>query len=87
MGNEESWRLVQADTRFNSVDTLWADQRLVGAVACSDSSVRVYTLRPGEELEAVCEARQHHHCLLQLRMIPDTEDRHDWRPHAEVGSL
>ena len=44
MGNEKSWRLVQADTRFNSVDTLWADQRLVGVVACSDSSVRVYTL-------------------------------------------
>ena len=46
---------------------------MVVGVACSDSSVRVYTLRPGEEIEAVCEARQHQHCLLQLRMIPDTD--------------
>ena len=51
----------------------WAGQRLVVAVACSDSSVRVYTQRPGEGLEAVCEARQHQHCLLQIRMVPDTD--------------
>ena len=56
MGNEESWRLVQADTRFNSVDTLWADQRLVGVVACSDSSVRVYTLRPGSTNTDSCSS-------------------------------
>ena len=78
-GNKKAWRLAQAETqaegetRFMSVDTVWAGQRLVVGVACSDSSVRVYTLRPGEELEAVCEARQHQHCLLQLRMIPDTD--------------
>ena len=56
MGNEKSGRLVQADTRFNSVDKLWADQRLVGVVACSDSSVRVYTLRPGITNTASCSS-------------------------------
>ena len=77
-GNKKAWRLAQAETqtegetRFMSVDTVWVGQRLVVGVACSDSSVRVYTQRPGERLEAVCEARQHKHCLLQLRMIPDT---------------
>ena len=78
-GNKKAWRLAQAETqadgetRFMSVDAVWAGQRLVVAVACSDSSVRVYTQRPGEGLEAVCEARQHQHCLLQIRMVPDTD--------------
>ena len=56
MGNEESWRLVQADTRFNSVDTLWADQRLVVVTAYSDSIVWLYTLRPGSSNTASCSS-------------------------------
>ena len=77
-GSKKAWRLAQTETRVEgetrlmSVDTVWAGQRLMVGVACSDSSVRVFAWS-GERLETVCEARQHHHCLLQLRMIPDTD--------------
>ena len=61
-GNKKAWRLVQSETqaegetRFMSVDTVWAGQRLVVGVACSDSSVRVYTLRPGSTNTASCSS-------------------------------